>query len=66
MSGEELEKGVAELHRRLFAPEVVAARRGGMRRALKRLGERYRMPASERLPMVGVGGDRDRDPREEP
>lgn len=41
MTAEQLEDGVAALHRRLFASDLVAARRGYMRRALRRLGPRY-------------------------
>ena len=41
MTGEEVEKGVAYLHRQLFDPKVVARRRGYYRRTLRALPPRY-------------------------
>lgn len=41
MTGEEVERGVAQMHRRLFDPSVVASRRGYYRRTLRGLPPRY-------------------------
>ncbi len=41
MSGDTVERCIAELHRRLFDPAVIAERRGFYRKVLRKLPERY-------------------------
>jgi radical SAM superfamily enzyme YgiQ (UPF0313 family) len=49
ITGQEIETGVANLHRRLFQPDVVAARRGYYRRVLRGLPGRYTVVREEEL-----------------